>query len=157
MADPESSNTGATSLTNYCSFRDTRTGKERIGHYDESTATIQPLAHRSGTWLSTLYEVIEVGKEGIIASGEPIQRSSTRILAPVNGRDILCVGKNYAEARDLAHHYSDTLLTETVACEGIQQGKQCSRTSSISTEIGLTDMDSLATTAQTRSISQRTP
>lgn len=87
----------ATPLTNYCSFLDTRTGKERIGHYNEASGTIQPLAFRSGTWLSNLYEVIEVGEEGIIPSGEPIQRSSTKILAPINGRDILCVGKNYAE------------------------------------------------------------
>jgi 2-keto-4-pentenoate hydratase/2-oxohepta-3-ene-1,7-dioic acid hydratase in catechol pathway len=84
------------SLTNYCAFVDRR-GIERIGHLDETSQKIQPLAFASGTYLSDLYQVIQVGEKGIIASGEPVARSSVRLLPPINGRDVLCVGKNYAE------------------------------------------------------------
>jgi len=125
-----------TSLTNYCSFADTRTGKERIGHYDEASGTIQPLAHRSGTWLTNMYEVIEVGEEGIIASGEPIERSSTKVLAPINGRDILCVGKNYAEHAKEFNKVSDAMSFWKI-------GKR-----------PITDEHSPVTTAQIRLISQ---
>jgi 2-keto-4-pentenoate hydratase/2-oxohepta-3-ene-1,7-dioic acid hydratase in catechol pathway len=83
-------------LTNYCAFIDSR-GKERIGHFDIATDTIQPLAFNSGTHITNLYQVIEVGDDNIIPSGEPIPRSSIRLLPPISGRDILCVGKNYAE------------------------------------------------------------
>jgi 2-keto-4-pentenoate hydratase/2-oxohepta-3-ene-1,7-dioic acid hydratase in catechol pathway len=86
----------ATGLTNYCAFIDQR-GIERIGHLDDASQTIQPLAFRSGTYLSNLYQVIEVGEEGIIPSGDPVSRNSTQLLPPINGRDILCVGKNYAD------------------------------------------------------------
>lgn len=89
------SNGNAGSLTSYCAFQDSETGAERIGHLDQDKNTIQPLAFTSGTPLSNLYEVIAVGEDGITASGEPIQRSEVKLLAPINGRDILCVGKNY--------------------------------------------------------------
>lgn len=79
-------------LTNYCAFVDSY-GNERIGHLDIATDTIQPLAFKSGTHIANLYQVIEVGDDNIIASGEPIPRSSIRLLPPISGRDILCVGK----------------------------------------------------------------
>lgn len=85
------------SLTNYVSFQQSCTQKPCIGHYDEPNKSIQPLAFVSGTPLRDLYEVIEVGEAGIIASGEPLSASSVKILPPLTGRDILCVGKNYAE------------------------------------------------------------
>jgi 2-keto-4-pentenoate hydratase/2-oxohepta-3-ene-1,7-dioic acid hydratase in catechol pathway len=83
-------------LTYYCAFIDSR-GKERIGHLDVATDAIQPLAFKSGTHITNLYQVIEVGDGNIISSGEPIPRSSIQLLPPISGRDILCVGKNYAE------------------------------------------------------------
>ena len=82
--------------TNYCAFIDSR-GNERIGHFDGATDVIQPLAFKSGTHIDNLYQVIEVGDDNIIPRGEPIPRSSVRLLPPISGRDILCVGKNYAE------------------------------------------------------------
>ncbi|KAF2174187.1 hypothetical protein M409DRAFT_62304 [Zasmidium cellare ATCC 36951] len=88
---------GSHSLTNYCSYIDPETQRERIGSFDEDSNSIQPLAYKSGTPLSTLYEVIQVGENGIAAAGERINRSDTRLLPPINGRDVLCVGKNYAE------------------------------------------------------------
>jgi 2-keto-4-pentenoate hydratase/2-oxohepta-3-ene-1,7-dioic acid hydratase in catechol pathway len=84
-------------MTNYCAFIDPARGIECIGHLDEASQTVQPLAFKSGTYLTNLYQVIQVGEEGIIPSGEPIPRSSIRLLPPITGRDILCVGKNYAE------------------------------------------------------------
>ncbi|GAB7352298.1 hypothetical protein MBLNU459_g2752t1 [Dothideomycetes sp. NU459] len=84
-------------LTNYVAYEDPHSGSPRIGHYDTAKDTIQPLAFLSGTPLSDLYQVIQVGEAGIMASGKLLQALSTRILAPINGRDILCVGKNYAE------------------------------------------------------------
>lgn len=83
-------------LTNYCSFLSSGSLAERIGSLSEDGNSIQPLAFASGTRLRNLYEVISAGDARIIASGDPLDRSSTKVLAPINGRDILCVGKNYA-------------------------------------------------------------
>jgi hypothetical protein len=79
-------------LTKYCAFIDLR-GNERIGHLDVTTETIQPLAFKSGTNIANLYQVIKVGDGNIIPTGEPIPRSSVRLLPPISGRDILCVGR----------------------------------------------------------------
>lgn len=81
-------------LTNYASYEDPLTGQPRIGHFN-TDGSIQPLAFLSGTPLVDLFQVIQVGEGGIVASGERV--SSPKILAPITGRDILCVGKNYAE------------------------------------------------------------
>lgn len=83
-------------LTNYASYKDPISKTPRIGHYDASKKTIQPLVFISGTRVKDLYQVIEAGEDNIIASGSPVSLSSTKILAPITGRDILCVGKNYA-------------------------------------------------------------
>ncbi|CAN9093157.1 unnamed protein product [Alternaria alternata] len=88
---------GNVSLTNYVSYRDTRTGRSRVGHYDFNDKTIRPLAFASGTLLSDLYQVIEVGELNIVAAGKPLPASSVKILPPFPSRDVLCVGKNYAE------------------------------------------------------------
>lgn len=82
------------SLTQYCSFLDPSTQRERIGHLEHDH--IQPLAYASGTPLSTLYEVIALHEADIVPSGDALPRSSIKLLAPINGRDILCVGKNYS-------------------------------------------------------------
>jgi 2-keto-4-pentenoate hydratase/2-oxohepta-3-ene-1,7-dioic acid hydratase in catechol pathway len=87
---------GQKSLTNYVSFVDPSSGEPRIGHYDPPSNYIQPLAFISGTRIKDLYQVIEAGEDQIRSAGKPILLSSTKILAPITGRDILCVGKNYA-------------------------------------------------------------
>lgn len=79
------------------SFQDPDTGRTRVGHYDLANASIQPLAFLSGTPLDSIYQVIEVGESNIILSGKNLPASTIRILPPFTGRDILCVGKNYAE------------------------------------------------------------
>jgi 2-keto-4-pentenoate hydratase/2-oxohepta-3-ene-1,7-dioic acid hydratase in catechol pathway/pimeloyl-ACP methyl ester carboxylesterase len=83
-------------LTNYCSYLAPDSQTERIGSLSEDGNSIQPLAFASGTPLTNLYEVINAGDSRIIASGDQLDRSSIKLLAPINGRDILCVGKNYA-------------------------------------------------------------
>jgi 2-keto-4-pentenoate hydratase/2-oxohepta-3-ene-1,7-dioic acid hydratase in catechol pathway len=88
---------GGESFTNYVAYKDPRTTRSRIGHYDSISQTIQPLSFISGTPIDNLYQVIEVGEVNIISSGEPIAVSSVKILPPLADRDVLCVGKNYAE------------------------------------------------------------
>ncbi|CAO2650077.1 Nn.00g013690.m01.CDS01 [Neocucurbitaria sp. VM-36] len=85
------------SFTNYVSYQDTQTGRLRVGHYDLTKKTIQPLSFVSGTPIDNLYQVIEVGESNIIATGDPLSDSSIKILPPFTSRDVLCVGKNYAE------------------------------------------------------------
>jgi 2-keto-4-pentenoate hydratase/2-oxohepta-3-ene-1,7-dioic acid hydratase in catechol pathway len=94
---PIDSANGHMSYTNYVSFQDPHTGRTRVGHYDLAQKSIQPLAFLSGTPLDSIYQVIEIGESNIIASGKAVPASSTKILPPFTGRDILCVGKNYAE------------------------------------------------------------
>src|SRR4051812_43359340 len=88
---------GNTSLTNYVSYQDVHTGRTRIGHYDLNKQTIQPLAFLSGTYPDNLYQVIEAGELNFAAANDPFPAASTRIMPPFTGRDVLCVGKNYAE------------------------------------------------------------
>lgn len=92
------SKNGHMSFTNYVSYLDAQTGRERVGHYDLEKKTIQPLAFVSGTPIDNLYQVIEVGEANIVNDGasEALPVSSVQILPPFTGRDILCVGKNYA-------------------------------------------------------------
>ena len=96
MANTTNNGHNPPSRTNYCRYIDPDTNSERIGHLGDDQTTIQPLAFRSGTLVTNLYQVIEVGHGGIVPTGEPLQRTSTKLLAPINGRDVLCVGKNYA-------------------------------------------------------------
>lgn len=88
---------GHISFTNYVAFQDLQTGRSRVGHYHLAKKSIQPLAFSSGTPLDNLYQVIEVGESNIIPAGPTLPISSVKILPPFTGRDILCVGKNYAE------------------------------------------------------------
>jgi 2-keto-4-pentenoate hydratase/2-oxohepta-3-ene-1,7-dioic acid hydratase in catechol pathway len=84
--------------TNYVAYRDPKAARQqRIGHLDLETSLIQPLSFKSGTPISNLYEVIEIGDANIKPSGEKLEVSSVTLLAPISGRDILAVGKNYSE------------------------------------------------------------
>lgn len=69
----------------------------RIGHLDLDRKEIAVLSYSSGTPLSSLYEVIEAGQDGIAETGDVLPLSSVKLLAPISGRDVLAVGKNYAE------------------------------------------------------------
>ncbi|KAL1607719.1 hypothetical protein SLS60_002655 [Paraconiothyrium brasiliense] len=91
-------------FTNYVLYQDPATNVPRIGHYDLGKDTIQSLSFLSGTPISNLFQIIEAqtfhtDKSGshVVKSGEPRPASSLKILPPLTGRDVLCVGKNYAE------------------------------------------------------------
>jgi 2-keto-4-pentenoate hydratase/2-oxohepta-3-ene-1,7-dioic acid hydratase in catechol pathway len=86
-----------TSLTNYVAYHDPLTGRNHVGHYDLIKETLETLAFLSGTFIDNLYQVIEVGESNIISLGDPIPIASVKVLPPLAGRDVLCVGKNYAE------------------------------------------------------------
>ncbi|KIL85024.1 hypothetical protein FAVG1_11896 [Fusarium avenaceum] len=81
----------------YAAYVHPDTGLPRIGHYDLTKGTIQPLSFISGTPVTDLYEVIAAGASNIIADGETLSAKSVKLLPPISGRDILAVGKNYIE------------------------------------------------------------
>ncbi|CAG9982926.1 unnamed protein product [Clonostachys byssicola] len=85
------------SLTQYAAYAEPSTGLARIGHYDLSQQTIQPLSFVSGTPVTDLYEVIAAGASKIIPNGEVLPAKHVTLLPPISGRDILAVGKNYME------------------------------------------------------------
>lgn len=94
--------TPAGGLTNFLAYRDSK-GRPRIGHLDRESHLITPLSMPSGAPLSTLYEVIELGN-GVVAGGSSIPLQSVTVLPPLSGRDILAVGKNYAEHAQEFHN-----------------------------------------------------
>ena len=95
MASTSTNDANSHSLTNYCSYVDRESQTERIGHLSEDRKSLQPLAFRSGTPIKNLCEVIEAGEANIIPYEDPLEASSVKLLPPINGRDVLCVGKNY--------------------------------------------------------------
>jgi 2-keto-4-pentenoate hydratase/2-oxohepta-3-ene-1,7-dioic acid hydratase in catechol pathway len=98
MVTNGTSNGVSHSYTNYVAYRSDKTlNQHRIGHLDLEKSTIQPLSFKSGAPLSNLYEVIEIGDSNIKPSGDTFPLSSVELLAPISGRDILAVGKNYSE------------------------------------------------------------
>jgi 2-keto-4-pentenoate hydratase/2-oxohepta-3-ene-1,7-dioic acid hydratase in catechol pathway len=92
-------NGSSNSYTNYVAYRDSKThGQARIGHLNLETSEILPLAFISGAPITDLYQVIEVGESYIKPSGaEKLALSAVQLVAPISGRDILAVGKNYSE------------------------------------------------------------
>lgn len=98
MASNGQSNGVSSSYTNYVAYRDPKALRQaRIGHLNLETSTIQPLSFASGTPLSSLYQVIEIGESQIKPVGGEVALSSVELLAPIYGRDILAVGKNYGQ------------------------------------------------------------
>lgn len=87
------------SLNSFISYRlNDGTGRTRVGHLDADSQTITPLAFESGTPVEDLYQVIEAGEETLITSGESLPLcDNLTILAPLRGRDVLAIGKNYSE------------------------------------------------------------
>lgn len=86
-------------LNNFISYRlDDGTGRTRVGHLDNKSQAVTPLAFESGTPVEDLYQLIEAGEKHVIAGGQSFALTdSVQILAPLRGRDILAIGKNYSE------------------------------------------------------------
>ncbi|MDI1489553.1 MAG: hypothetical protein OHK93_000750 [Ramalina farinacea] len=56
---------------------------------------VTPLTMRSGAPLENLYQVIDLENE-VVPAGDTIPLDTVKLLTPISGRDILCVGKNYS-------------------------------------------------------------
>ncbi|CAZ84741.1 unnamed protein product [Tuber melanosporum] len=91
----------STPLTNFATYIPLNSTQTRVGHLDLESQKITPLSHPSGTPLTNLYEVISAGKNAQFAPTSrfepPLKLSSVTLLPPISGRDVLAVGKNYAE------------------------------------------------------------
>lgn len=81
----------------FAAFLDPNVSQPRMGHYDLQDDTIHPLCFLSGTPVTDLYQVIEAGENLIARAGQSLPASSVKLLAPISGRDVLAVGKNYSE------------------------------------------------------------
>jgi hypothetical protein len=91
-------------LTNYVAYRDPKAlDQPRIGHLDLEKSLIQPLSFASGTPLSNLYQVIEVGESQIKAAGELIALSSVHVSAiPCDCKRLLSISRDIEILADLA-------------------------------------------------------
>jgi len=91
----------STPPTNFVTYTPPNSTQTRVGHLDLEDSEITPLSHPSGTPLTNLYEVISAGKNAqFIPTSKfqsPLELSSVTLLPPISGRDVLAVGKNYAE------------------------------------------------------------
>ena len=62
----------------YAAFTVKGEQKTRIGHYDAEKQELTALAFKSGTPLSNLYEVIEVGEDGVEATDRQLLQTLER-------------------------------------------------------------------------------
>lgn len=81
-------------MTNFVAYEDGQ-GRARIGHLNLEESKITQMTMASGAPISNLYQVIELG-DNVIPTGGALALDSVKLLPPISGRDILCVGKNYA-------------------------------------------------------------
>ncbi|KAL9097298.1 MAG: hypothetical protein Q9165_000725 [Trypethelium subeluteriae] len=85
-------------LTNFVAYELTDGTKwTRIGHLDHASNKITPLAFSSGTPISNIHEVFAVDYSSLRPAGDTLTKGTIKLLAPVSGRDVLAVGKNYSE------------------------------------------------------------
>lgn len=80
---------------NFVTFQDSL-GRPRVGHLDFETSTICSLTMSSGSALSSLQQVIELDND-VVRTEESFPLATTKLLAPIYDRDILCVGSNYSD------------------------------------------------------------
>ncbi|KAK4696159.1 hypothetical protein P7C71_g1710, partial [Lecanoromycetidae sp. Uapishka_2] len=93
-------------MTKFVAYEDSQ-GRHRIGHLDLDESKITPMAMESGAPFDNLYQVIELGNQAISA-GESVALGSVKILPPISGRDIFCLGKDFdAHATDNSSGESD--------------------------------------------------
>lgn len=81
--------------SNYVSYLDGQQ-RPRVGHLDLNNSMVTPLTMLSGAPVSSLYQVIEL-ENAVVPSGNPVPLAGLTVLAPLNDRDILAVGKNYMD------------------------------------------------------------
>ena len=81
-------------LTNFVAYEDAQ-GRARIGNLDLNTSKLTPMVMQSGAPLENLYQVIELEND-VVPAGDTMMLDSVKLLPPICGRDILCVGKTYS-------------------------------------------------------------
>lgn len=69
----------------------------RMALFDFETDTVRPIAYKSGTYVTSLDEIIEAGEDAFMEEEFISPAANIRILPPISGRDILAVGKNYVD------------------------------------------------------------
>ncbi|KAF2083413.1 hypothetical protein K490DRAFT_69843 [Saccharata proteae CBS 121410] len=85
------------SVYNYVAYLEKDSSRPHIGQLQQLNQTVQPLAFASGTPLENLYQVIEAGEKNVKPYATSKRLSAVKLLPPISGRDVLAVGKNYAE------------------------------------------------------------
>ena len=55
-----------------------------MGHFSHETNKITPLAFKSGTPVESLYQIIELGEDGVVAGGEPFQPDARFVRRSLN-------------------------------------------------------------------------
>ncbi|KIW87894.1 uncharacterized protein Z519_11478 [Cladophialophora bantiana CBS 173.52] len=83
-------------LHNFVTFKDER-DRARVGHLDLEPLVVHALAMPSGSPLSSLQEVIDLGHDAVVQTRDSFPLSSVKLLAPIAARDIMSVGNNYAD------------------------------------------------------------
>ncbi|OAP62631.1 5-carboxymethyl-2-hydroxymuconate isomerase [Fonsecaea erecta] len=115
---------------NFVTFEDDL-GRACVGHLDLETSVVHALAMPSGSPLSSLQQVIELGHETIIQTGESFPLSSVKkLLAPITDRDVVCVGNNYA---DHVKEYRESGYDNTQQRQQRQKNQQQKASSSFPT------------------------
>lgn len=80
---------------NFVAFKNPN-GQSRIGHLNHEEFTVHELTMLSGSPLTHMGQVIELGEERVaLGPGEPYKMSAVTILPPLVDRDVICVGNNY--------------------------------------------------------------
>jgi 2-keto-4-pentenoate hydratase/2-oxohepta-3-ene-1,7-dioic acid hydratase in catechol pathway/pimeloyl-ACP methyl ester carboxylesterase len=89
---------------NYVRYSTSSNATPQVGHLDLEKSSIQPLCLASGTPLPSIYAAIIAGSDQVAEADSPtIPLDSVDLLAPLDGRDILAIGKNYAAHADEFH------------------------------------------------------
>ena len=81
-------------MTNFVAYEDSQ-GRAKIGHLNMDEGKINPMAMASGAPVNNLYQILEL-ENNVVPAGEAVALDSVKLLPPINGGDILCVGKKYA-------------------------------------------------------------
>lgn len=80
---------------NFIAFED-QMGGCHIGHLDLRDSRIHSLTMASGSPLSNMYQVIEL-KNDVRRGEDSFSLDSVKLLPPLAGRDVLCIGNNYVD------------------------------------------------------------
>ncbi|WVR04154.1 hypothetical protein IAU60_001153 [Kwoniella sp. DSM 27419] len=102
-----SSKTNIPSSMKYVSYRSRGNPRPIVGVLDPSSTTVTPLRFPDNSPVRSLHHLIEEWDKcwEHLIPGTPVENvSDVIILAPLRGRDVICVGKNYKEHAEEFHN-----------------------------------------------------